>query len=274
MAMAFIGIAFMVASMPMMAEYFADKIEEGEVYTNIKIAAGDTLANETAFNTGGNTPSIALWAQDGHKIGTYSADSDEVIHQGVTSNEIKVHHGDTDPPNTGRQAEYILLSAAHDDAICIAFITLQGTDKIDRAWYGDVGYSCGANWYASRYKINDQNYMPRCTWLDKNHSKGLKHRAMGIHLHDFTATDARAQQYQDNHGSMCDSQPRFWLYPDMKPEGILPIYFPPLEQNQDLTDKDPDAVAKNQGIPGGDPKMELPDDVNVAQEKRKRSGID
>ncbi|KAL8705965.1 MAG: hypothetical protein Q9201_000959 [Fulgogasparrea decipioides] len=268
--MAFIGVAFMVASVPMMAQFYADKATEGEVYTSVKIGSGLQLANETDFGTGGNTPNIALWDGQGHRIGRYGALNDEKILDGTISDNIKVQHDDTEPANLRKKPEYMLLSMNHDDAICINFISVTDPNDDKQAWYGDVGFSCGANWYQSRYPIGEKNYMPRCTWLDKNHSKNLKHRGIGIHLPDFAASDERAKQYQDVHDSMCKSQPRFWLYPDIKPDDTIPVFFPPLDYNSDLTDKDTEKVINNKGYPAGNPKMVIP----PGSHKHKRSSLE
>lgn len=55
-----IGLLLGVASIPMIEQFYADKIDAGKVYTNVKIGAGSTLTNGSDYNTGGHTPNIAL----------------------------------------------------------------------------------------------------------------------------------------------------------------------------------------------------------------------
>ena len=150
-----------------------------------------------------------------------------------------------------------------DDAICVNYVAITGPDNNQMAWYGDVGFSCGADWYHSQYKIGKDNYMPRCTWIDKNKSNGLRHVGMGIHITDFnTDSDALAKQYQDFPDSMCKTAPRFKMYENIGHDDVIPVYFPPLELNdknlRENTDKDPIKVALNQGIAGGDPALKIP----------------
>ena len=57
MAGAVIGVLLTVASIPMMEKFYADKIEAKKVYTNVKIGAGSTLANESSFSTVHRLPS-------------------------------------------------------------------------------------------------------------------------------------------------------------------------------------------------------------------------
>ncbi|KAL8731717.1 MAG: hypothetical protein Q9181_004198 [Wetmoreana brouardii] len=264
MALAIIGMvslgasaAFMVASIPMMEQFYADMANKGKVYTNVKIGSGLALANETSFGTGGNTPYIALWDGQGHRIGRYAPDEDEKISDGTISGNIRIRHDDTEPEDARKKPEYMLVAMNHPDAICINFISVTDPNDEKQAWYGDVGSSCGGNWYQSRYPIGEKNYMPRCTWLDQNHSDKLKHRGMGIRLPDFAASDERAKQYQDNKDTMCNSQPRFWLYPDIKPNDLIPVFFPPPDYNTDLTDKDPSKIINNKGYPAGNPGMKI-----------------
>jgi hypothetical protein len=52
------------------------------------------------------------------------------------------------------------------------------------AWTGDIGYQCGQNWYEqgemAGYLDEDQKeeYVPRCTWLDEDHSETVPSAAL------------------------------------------------------------------------------------------------
>lgn len=52
------------------------------------------------------------------------------------------------------------------------------------AWTGDIGAECGQDWYEQNEKAGyldkDQKeaYIPRCKWLDEDHSNDIKSAAM------------------------------------------------------------------------------------------------
>ena len=82
-----------------------------------------------------------------------------------------------------RQAEYISV-AGSDDAVCISWVSVSQHDGSDGgAWTGDIGYQCGESWYhgnqsPGHFKNPDgsagDKYWPMCTWLDSDHTNGLK----------------------------------------------------------------------------------------------------
>ena len=272
-----IGVLLAAANIPMMEQFYADKVEASKVYTNVKIGVGSTLANESNFSTGGHKPNIALWGNDGHRIGRFRPHKKDDVPDGTQTN-IKIEHHDTEPREAAKQPEYILVVMNDDDAICVNYVAVTGPDNNQMAWYGDVGFSCGADWYHSQYKIGQNNYMPRCTWIDKKHSNGLRFVGMGIHITDFSSnSDALAQQvsgekrilpivwrvaklfqYRDFPDSMCKTAPRFKMYENIGPDDVVPVYFPPLDLNTaDNTDKEPAKISTNQGVKGGDPDLKI-----------------
>ncbi|OAR01230.1 hypothetical protein LLEC1_00186 [Akanthomyces lecanii] len=51
------------------------------------------------------------------------------------------------------------------------------------AWTGDIGYQCGKHWYhysesAGSIKEGGEDFIPRCTWLDEDHTNGKPSAAM------------------------------------------------------------------------------------------------
>lgn len=138
----------------------------------------------------------------------------------------------------GRQAQYISVSKGGNDALCISYIAVTWPDGQQKAWYGDVGYTCGAFWYNSQTIIGDNNYQPKCVWIDGDKSNGITTQGMGIHITDFVATEERAQAYKDHPETMCKSKPRFWLYDDLTSDMYLPFFDPPLEYDTNNVDKD------------------------------------
>ena len=142
-----------------------------------------------------------------------------------------------------KPTEYISIANWGDDALCIPYLALTQPDGTKKVWYGDIGKACGADWYHSLLKTGDDDYQPSCIWIDRNRSNGLRFQGLGLHISDFTATDERAAQYQDNPGLMCKAAPRFRMYEDMTRDDYIPFFNPPLEYvEKNLTDVDPAAV--------------------------------
>jgi hypothetical protein len=77
----------------------------------------------------------------------------------------------------GRRAGYISVSN-DNDATCIAWITVQQFDgTTGGAWTGDIGYSCGQDWYNSVEPAgtlpDGSEYIPKCTWIDADHTNDI-----------------------------------------------------------------------------------------------------
>ncbi|KAK2616342.1 hypothetical protein QQS21_000776 [Conoideocrella luteorostrata] len=89
-----------------------------------------------------------------------------------------------DSYSPGTRAEYVGV-AADKNAVCIAWITVKMYDETKGgAWTGDIGYHCGQNWFEQKEKAGfidkeqKKDYIPRCTWLDADHTKGVPSAAM------------------------------------------------------------------------------------------------
>lgn len=106
----------------------------------------------------------------------------------------------------GRRIEYAGVSA-EKDAICIAWITVTMHDGTNGgAWTGDIGSECDQVWYhsaekAGKFKDSNEDYIPRCTWLDEDHSGDTKVAAMKF------ATGAYGEKVEDTvkNKKQCDS---------------------------------------------------------------------
>lgn len=162
----------------------------------------------------------------------------------------------------GRQAQYISVSKGGNDALCISYIAVTWPDGQQKGWYGDVGYQCGGSWYNSQTIIGEDNYQPKCVWIDGDKSNGITTQGMGIHITDFTATEERAKAYAGDPDTMCKSKPRFHLYDDLTSDMFLPYFDPPLEYDEHNVDKDKSKVLVDGASTG-----QLP-----PKNKRKRRG--
>ena len=203
--------------------------------TVVRIAAG--LSMENADTTAGNHPGIRLYDVMGRDIGRIDGKADK-IKDGNTM-DIRVPF-DEDVGN--RPVDYVSITNGGVDALCIAYITITQPDGAKKAWYGDAGKMCGADWYHSQLRTGDNNYTPACIWIDRDHSNNIRFQGFGLHITDFAGTDERADQWEANRDLMCKAAPRFKMYEKMKTDDPIPFFLPPLEYADDSADVDPQAV--------------------------------
>lgn len=76
---------------------------------------------------------------------------------------------------------------------------------------------------------------PLCIWVGGT----TGYNAFGYHLPDFVGNTERADQYAGNLNVLCQSRPRFWVYPKFKIDDCLP-YFPERLEYEDKSFKDKD----------------------------------
>jgi len=224
-----IGLLFGAIAMAPMLESMLPSKSDRE--TTIRIGVGTSIHGSDT--TGGNVPGIRLFDVMGRDIGE-ARGSKSVIADGGFKDIVVT----ADSDKQGRQAQYISVSKGGNDALCISYISATWPDGQQKAWYGDVGYQCGGFWYNSQTIIGDDNYQPKCVWIDGDKSNGITTQGLGVHITDFTATKERAQAYADDQDTMCKSKPRFHLYDNLKSDYFLPYFNPPLQYDANLVDKD------------------------------------
>lgn len=187
-------------------------------------------------NAGGSVPHIALWDDNGNRIGQYMGNANGHLDEG-TAWSISIAHTQTVPPNSEAQPAYLMLSMNESDAICIAYIYASG-DSVQYSWFGDVGYSCGADWYPSSYKVRDSVSTPKCVWIDQDHSNGLRFQGLSLHMQDFSSTQARVDEYNENQDTFCKSKPRMNFWDTIWGNDLIPFFQPPLKYTPDGADAD------------------------------------
>ena len=195
-----IGLVLGAVSMaPMLKEMLPEQAADRK--TTVRIGIGTSI-NHTD-STGGHRPGIRIFDVMGRDIGEArgSSSKGDIIPDGGFKDIVVTSSGDT----AGRQAQYISVSKGGIDAICISYIAVTWPDGQKKAWYGDVGYSCGGHWYNSNTIIGDGNYQPKCLWIDGDSSNGITTQGFGVHITDFTATAERAAAYQEDPDTMCKS---------------------------------------------------------------------
>ncbi len=156
---------------------------------------------------------------------------------GGTVSTIQVNRG-TGQDDPSMQPEYVMLTMDNDDAICLTHVIASG-NSAQWTWFGDLGYKCGADWYASNYKVGDGTYTPRCVWLDRNDSNTLRYAALALHMPDFAGDEqGKVKEYQSDPDTLCKSTRRMKFYPSMPDDGTPPFFLPPLNYTTDGADVD------------------------------------
>ncbi|CAG8956820.1 hypothetical protein HYFRA_00011209 [Hymenoscyphus fraxineus] len=224
-----IGLILGVVTMAPMLESMLPSKSDRE--TTIRIGVGTSIKGSDT--TGGNIPGIRIFDVMGRDIGEARGSKSKIADGGFKDIVVTANS-----EQQGRQAQYVSVSKGGNDALCISYIAVTWPDGQKKAWYGDVGFQCGGSWYNSQTIIGDDNYQPKCTWIDGDKSNGINTQGMGIHITDFTATKERAEAYANDGDTMCKSKPRFHLYDDLKSDYFLPYFNPPLEYDSNLVDKD------------------------------------
>ncbi len=143
------AIAFLLTGLtmiPMAIEMFP---KPQSASTSVRIAAGLSMPGEGSASTGGNTPSIALFDEDGNRIGFKSGTRQGKINDGNYKDII------VDPidSSNNRAPSYMSVSGGGEDSICIAYIYVTPPSKEFWGFFGDVAKECGGSWYHSNLPV-------------------------------------------------------------------------------------------------------------------------
>lgn len=125
-----------IGMVPVAKSFIPDKSDRT---TTVRIGVG--TSTNVADTPGGNTPGVALFDVMGRPVGTAQG-SKKTIADG-SFKDIKI------VSDNGVQSQYISISKGGIDALCIAYITVTWPDGGKYLFSGDVGFTCGAHWYAS-----------------------------------------------------------------------------------------------------------------------------
>jgi hypothetical protein len=155
--------------------------------------------------------------------------------------ETEIANDQTVPKGVPRQPEYISVVMKETDAICISYIFVSGNGA-QWVWYGDLGWTCGADWYHNYFMVGGGTYAPRCVWIDQDHPNGLRFQGLSLHMPDFQSTDDRITEYNNNPDTLCKSSPRMKFWPSIVPDTVIPFFNPVLEYTDGGADLDPSAV--------------------------------
>lgn len=225
-----VAILFVTIAIPL-----ADLAPKPDKYghTSVEIGCGSG-----APDAGGNVPHVALWDANGNRMGQYHPKRKDKIEAGKSASlDIK----STQSKDSTAQPEYIMLSMNDNDGICVNYIYVSAYGA-QWAWYGDLGAKCGADWYNSNHIIGDGTYTPKCVWIDKDHSYGMKAQGLSLHMPDFSSTNAKVQQYNDMPDTLCKSTPRMKMWGEIWPDSLIPTFQPPLKYTDAGADDNPQRV--------------------------------
>lgn len=158
--------------------------EKSGAYTSFSIAIGGSESGSP--NSGGSVPHLAFWNVNGGRIAQYKGSANGYLDQNYEWSKA-ITNDQTEPKGAARQPEYISVVAEESDAICISYIYASGHGA-QYAWYSDMGWTCGADWYASNFTVGDCHYLLKCVWIDTDRSNGLRFQGLSLHFPDFTAS--------------------------------------------------------------------------------------
>lgn len=203
----------------------AAKSPPPSAFTSVQIISGPGPDSQA----GGNVPHMAIWDDDGNRIGQYHPKKN-AKHKEDFGKTYAIEHNQ----NGGKPADpyYIMLSNLGNDAICISSVTVSN-EKISGTFYGDTRAACGQSWFLSETSIGTGFTKPKCVWLDADHSNKINARALSFHLNDMAPNPDKLDQYNAHKETLCKSTPRFSFWGNLLPDGIIPFFKPKLTYNID-----------------------------------------
>ena|ERR1700753_861357 len=98
---------------------------------------------------GGDTPGITVWNEDGDRLGTTQASTQQVKDGSFV--DIIVPQN---PPN--QQPTYLKVEGGRN-SICMAYISHTWPDGTKRGWLGDIGNMCDKQYYYSNIYVTEAN---------------------------------------------------------------------------------------------------------------------
>lgn len=217
MANAIINTGILVGTFWQLGELLKGKPADPDKQTTIGLVVGH------APNAGGSVPHVAVWDRNGNRIGQYKGDANGHIDDSNTKTIVI-----NNDQNGGKQAqpEYISVVMQETDAICLSAIIASG-DSAQWTWTGDMGYTCGAQWYPSDFTIGTSNNAPRCVWLDSDHTNGIIAKGLSLHIRDFSGDPDVVKQYSEDQRRLCQNSARMTFQPEpIVPDSMVPFFHP------------------------------------------------
>ncbi|RWA06135.1 hypothetical protein EKO27_g8965 [Xylaria grammica] len=201
--------------------------------TLVRIQAGLSIGREQGWNSlGGHVPSIVLYNEFGERWGEKLNDNlDTIAEEGYS--DILVSHVSKlrgyphylslfQPIEEGKTVKrdggkYQL------DPICISAIWATWPVPVDmgvHGWTGDIGASCGAQWYYSNTVVGQKGFRPPCVWIGRSEKLGAFQHG------GFHATPQRQAWIKEHPKVLCDSPARFSMYTYLNQHHAIPTFGP------------------------------------------------
>jgi hypothetical protein len=197
------------------ADSLGHKPEDPDKQVSVSLFTG------IAPNAGGSVPHLAVWDGGGSRIGQYKGDANGHIDEnGSKSFTI------SPTQNGGHQAtpEYLLVVMQETDAICLSGLAVSGNGD-QWTWTGDMGYTCGAQWYPSKRTIGTSNIPIKCVWLDSDHSNGIIAKGLSLHMPSFAGDQGLVDQYKEDQRRLCQNSARMTFQPEPVVPDSIPRFF-------------------------------------------------
>ncbi|KAL6721303.1 hypothetical protein ACLMJK_000405 [Lecanora helva] len=153
------------------------ELETPGTYDSVtRVAVG--LNNATLNNADGTSPAILAFNENKEFIGQ-SEKTNFHIPSGAF-HDIVVRQ----PAGPGQQPTYLQI-CAHNDAVCVAYVSQTWPSGDRRGWLGDFARACGYPWYYSNIIVGMEHHKPDCAWIDQDHTNDIFTSALQIHMEDF-----------------------------------------------------------------------------------------
>jgi hypothetical protein len=168
--------------------------------TQITLGVGDNAYAE------GSIPHMAVWDEDGRRVTQFKGDKNGHIGHGTDRSMVftQSHYQNGQNP---AKPEYVSVVMNESDGICLALV-LVATKGYQWSWTGDIGFTCGAQWYPSKFTIEGSNQPIRCVWLDANHNNGIIAKGLTLHMPDFNGEVGILTQYKEDQDRLCKNSAR------------------------------------------------------------------
>ncbi|KAF2274415.1 uncharacterized protein EI97DRAFT_444160 [Westerdykella ornata] len=299
-----LGVAFtMIALAPMVPDWIRNNpLPETKINVMVglpKLTPEEQGRKEEVYGQlsfGGCAPAIGLFNANGDRIGYYDNDACDDVDEGnhVDQNAPKDLMAKYIKPGSTEKTEYITVSAAGIDAICISAITVTFPSSSDIYAFlpGEVAAVCREyDPVKHDYQYSDseatvqfkdpnsqktQIGRPRCLWIDKSDKDGLsatKWQGFQVHLPDFKLDNSTFKGWEEDPGQMCNALARFSGY-EVLNHMMCPQVFSPAPMAgealplQEITPCLPGVVKPSDGRNNGKPFTTPCDDTRLTFQYR------
>ncbi|USP75887.1 hypothetical protein yc1106_03161 [Curvularia clavata] len=231
MANTLINVGGLVASLLPLALFNKEQPDPNKM-TQITLGVGSNP------NADGSVPHIAVFDAKGGRITQFKGNKNGHIGGDKEGRTTGYYLNNDQNGKKPAKPEYVSVVMHENDGICLAAVAAAG-EGVQWAWTGDIGYTCGAQWYPSQYTMGNYNQPIRCVWLDANHDNGIIAKGLSLHIRDFSGEAGMLSQYKEDEGRLCQNSARMTFHPDILPDSFPTFFNPPLKYMRETNADDP-----------------------------------